>query len=95
MNAWRKTFDENKTSGIRFLGDASGEFVRALDLEFDAAAIMGNNRSKRSALLTKDGKIVKVAVEPDNIGHTGRFNSAVVTLVTHIPTVSSAEQFLS
>lgn len=76
MNAWRKTFDEDKTSGIRFLGDASGAFTRALDLEFDAAAIMGNNRSKRSALQTQDGKIVKVAVEPDNIGHTGKFSGA-------------------
>ena len=68
MKAWGKSLDADKSSGIRFIGDAHGEFARAWDVEFDASAIMGNKRSKRYAVKTKDGKVVKVAVEPDNIG---------------------------
>ena len=60
--------DSDKTSGLRFLGDAAGEFTRAWDLEFDATSLMGNKRSKRYAVLTENGKVTKVAIEPDNIG---------------------------
>lgn len=69
MNAWGKSLDADKKSGIRFLGDASGEFIRALDLEFPAAPMLGTNRSKRFAAITQDGKFVSVHVEPDSIGH--------------------------
>lgn len=68
MKAWGKQLDSDKTSGLRFLGDASGSFTRAWDVEFDATEIMGNKRSKRYAVVTEDGKVTKVAVEPDNIG---------------------------
>jgi hypothetical protein len=66
MKAWAKSLDSDKSSGIRFLGDPAGNFTRALDVEFDSAALLGNNRSKRYALLTEDGKVTKVAIEPDN-----------------------------
>jgi 2-Cys peroxiredoxin 5 len=69
MNAWGKSLDADKSSGIRFLGDADGSFTRAWDLEFPAAPMLGTNRSKRYAIVTKDGKVVKVSIEPDNIGH--------------------------
>jgi len=68
MKAWAKSLDESKKSGIRFLADPSGEFTRAWDVEFDSAAMLGNNRSKRYAVSTSDGKVVKASVEPDNIG---------------------------
>jgi len=68
MKAWGKQMDSDKTSGLRFVGDATGAFSQAWDVEFDATALMGNNRSKRYAVLTEDGKVTKVAVEPDNIG---------------------------
>jgi 2-Cys peroxiredoxin 5 len=68
MNAWGKSLDADKSSGIRFLGDPDGSFTRALDVEFNSAAILGNNRSKRYALVVKDGKITDVNVEPDNTG---------------------------
>jgi peroxiredoxin len=71
MNAWGKSLDADKSSGIRFLGDADGSFTRALDVEFDSAAILGNNRSKRYALVVKDGKITDVNIEPDNVGVSG------------------------
>jgi 2-Cys peroxiredoxin 5 len=72
MKAWAKSLDESKKSGIRFLADPAGEFTRAWDVEFDAAKILGNNRSKRYAVVTDNGKVVKVAVEPDNTGVTSK-----------------------
>ncbi len=69
MNAWGKSLDADKSSGIRFLGDPSGNFTRAMDCEFDSAAMLGNNRSKRYAVVVKDGKVASVHIEPDNIGH--------------------------
>ncbi|EHY58567.1 Peroxisomal membrane associated protein 20 [Exophiala dermatitidis] len=70
MKAWAKSLDESKKSGIRFLADPAGEFTRAWDVEFDASKLLGNKRSKRYAVVTEDGKAVKVAVEPDNTGVT-------------------------
>jgi len=72
MKAWQKSLDEKKTSGIRFLADPAGEFTKAWDVDFDAAKILGNSRSKRYAVATEDGKVTKVAVEPDNTGLTGK-----------------------
>jgi len=68
MKAWAKQMDSDKTSGLRFLGDAAGELTKAWDVEFDARSLMGNMRSKRYAVMTEDGKVTKVAIEPDNIG---------------------------
>ncbi len=69
MNAWHKSLDADKKSGIRFLADGSGAFTRAWDLEFPAAGLLGNNRSKRYAVVVKDGKVTRVEIEPDNVGH--------------------------
>jgi peroxiredoxin 5 len=68
MKAWGKSLDKESSSGIRFLGDPSGEFTRALDLEFPAAPFLGTNRSKRYAAVVEDGKIKSIHVEPDNTG---------------------------
>lgn len=57
---------------IRFLGDPSGEAVKALDLDFDSTAIFGNRRSKRFALVIEDGKVKEAHVEPDNTGTSGK-----------------------
>ena len=59
---------------VRFLGDPSGQFTEALDVSFDSAAIFGNNRSKRYALLVENGKVKDAFVEPDNIGVNGEFS---------------------
>lgn len=42
---------------IRFVADPSGEFTKALDLDFDATKIFGNHRSKRYALVVQNGKV--------------------------------------
>lgn len=70
MKAWGKSLDAESKSGIRFLGDASGEFTRAWDLEFPAAPFLGTNRSKRYVVTITDGKVAKIDVEPDAIGHS-------------------------
>ncbi|KAH7321815.1 Redoxin [Rhexocercosporidium sp. MPI-PUGE-AT-0058] len=68
MNAWGKSLDKDGSSGIRFLGDPAGKFTRALDLEFEAAAFLGTNRSKRYAIVVEGGKVKSINVEPDNVG---------------------------
>lgn len=68
MKAWGKTLDADKKSGIRFVADGSGAFARAMGTEFDTTALMGNNRSKRYAAATEDGKITRIEIEPDNFG---------------------------
>ena len=68
MKAWGKSLDANKSSGIRFLADPTGEFSKAWDVTFDATPILGNHRSKRYATTVENGKVVKAAVEPDNTG---------------------------
>ncbi|KAI0007858.1 Redoxin-domain-containing protein [Xylariaceae sp. FL0662B] len=68
MKAWADQLDPARESGIRFLGDPSGEFTKALDLGFDGSAIFGGMRGKRYALVVKDGKVASAHVEPDNTG---------------------------
>ncbi|KAL8633305.1 hypothetical protein Q9189_001026 [Teloschistes chrysophthalmus] len=68
MKAWGATLDPSNKSGIRFLGDPDAKFTEALDLSFESAAIFGNNRSKRYALVVEDGKVKEAYVEPDNTG---------------------------
>lgn len=71
MGAWGTSLDPTGKSGIRFLADPHGELTSALDLSFDGAAIFGNARSKRYALVVEDGKVTKAHVEPDNTGLDG------------------------
>lgn len=78
MNAWGKSLDADKKSGIRFLADQDGSFTRAWDLEFEAAPLLGTNRSKRYAIVIEGGKVKSVNVEPDNIGHTGMFEALFI-----------------
>lgn len=68
MGAWAKSLDADSSSGIRFLGDPHGEFTKKLDLFFDSAAVFGQNRSKRYAIVTEDGKVKSIHEEPDNTG---------------------------
>lgn len=75
MGAWGTALDPTGKSGIRFLADPHGELTSALDLSFDGAAIFGNARSKRYALVVEDGKVVKAHVEPDNTGLDGMLSA--------------------
>jgi 2-Cys peroxiredoxin 5 len=68
--AWEKQLasDNSTNPGIRVLSDASGDFARAWDVEFDASKFFGNNRSKRYAAVVENGTVVDAFVEPDGTG---------------------------
>ena len=83
MGAWGTTLDPTGKSGIRFLADPHSELTSALDLSFDGAAIFGNARSKRYALVVENGKVTKAFVEPDNTGLDGML-SELTLLNCHI-----------
>lgn len=75
MGAWGTTLDPTGKSGIRFLADPHSELTTALDLSFDGAAIFGNARSKRYALVVENGKVTQAFVEPDNTGLDGTLSN--------------------
>ncbi|KAI6247681.1 Peroxisomal membrane associated protein 20 [Erysiphe necator] len=68
MNAWGKSLDPEKSSGIRFLADAGAAFTKAWGVDFDASSVLGGVRSKRYAIRTENGKVSSVHIEPDNTG---------------------------
>ncbi|KAK9765481.1 hypothetical protein K7432_006166 [Basidiobolus ranarum] len=66
MKAWGESLGvEDK---IKMLADPRAEFVKSLDLAFDATGVLGSVRSKRFALLIEDAVVKKLYVEPDNTG---------------------------
>lgn len=71
---------------IRFLADPVGDFTYKQDLAFESAGIFGQNRSKRYAMKTEDGKITELYIEPDNTSVKGKYtevgNVSFVALVT-------------
>lgn len=68
MKAWGESIPGSRDAGIRFLADPGAKLTNALDLAFDGTAVFGGPRSKRYALLVKDGRVAKMFVEPDNTG---------------------------
>jgi hypothetical protein len=83
MGAWGTTLDPTGKSGIRFLADPHSELTTALDLSFDGAAIFGNDRSKRYALVVENGKVTKAFVEPDNTGLDGMSSELRIFGLSH------------
>ncbi|KAJ9125563.1 hypothetical protein QFC22_000525 [Naganishia vaughanmartiniae] len=67
MNAWGKKLHGDQTAKVKFVADDSGAFASATGLIFDAQALLGGPRAKRSVLVIEDGKVVHVAVEEDNL----------------------------
>jgi peroxiredoxin len=62
MDAWGKA--QGATGKVRMIGDGNGELTKALGLEMDGRAFGMGTRSKRYAMLIKDGKVEKLLVEP-------------------------------
>jgi len=62
MDAWSKATGAGE-AGLSFLGDASGEFVKALGLDFSAPPAGLFGRSKRFAMLVEDGVVKVLHVE--------------------------------
>jgi len=64
MKAWG---EQQKAEGkVRMLADAKCELTKALDMELDASAKLGNIRSERYAMIIDDGKITKIAMGEDS-----------------------------
>ena len=62
LKAWDDATGASK-GGITILGDATGEFTRAMGMEFSAPSRGLVNRSKRYAMVVDDGKIVTLHEE--------------------------------
>jgi len=62
MGAWGK--DQGAAGKVRMLADGNGELTRALGLEMDASGFGMGQRSKRYAMVVKDGTVTELLVEP-------------------------------
>ena len=61
MDAWAK---DQGADDIVMLADGSGEFAKAMGLEFDGSGFGLGQRSQRYAAVIEDGTITKLEVEP-------------------------------
>ena len=62
MGAWG---DHQKAHGkVRMVADGNGELTKALGLELDASGFGMGQRSKRFALIAKDGKVEHLLIDP-------------------------------
>lgn len=61
MNAWAES--QNAPTDILMLADGNAAFTRALGLEMDATAFGMGIRSKRFALVAKDGVVTHLFIE--------------------------------
>ena len=65
MKAWGE--QGGVGDAVTMLPDGNGEFTRALGLEMDGSGFGLGHRSKRCALVAKDGKVAKVAVDESGL----------------------------
>lgn len=78
MGAWG---DNQKAHGkVRMVADGNGEFTKALGLELDASGFGMGHRSKRFALIAKDGKVTHLAVDPG----PGLTTSSAESVLAHL-----------
>lgn len=68
MNAWSKTYPDNKH--VKFLADGSAKYTRALGLELDLSEGGLGARAKRFAILVEDLKVKVANIEESGIGLT-------------------------
>ncbi len=63
MEAWGR--DQNVGDQIMMLADGNCAFTQAMGLDVDLSAVGFGSRSRRFALVAKDGVVTHVAVEPE------------------------------
>ncbi|MDX5361202.1 MAG: peroxiredoxin [Alphaproteobacteria bacterium] len=61
MGAWAK--DQGTGDKVMMLGDGNADFTKAVGLEMDGSGFGMGTRSKRYAMVVKDGKVTHLAVE--------------------------------
>eukprot|EP00933_Yihiella_yeosuensis_P054000 TRINITY_DN52335_c0_g1_i1.p1 TRINITY_DN52335_c0_g1~~TRINITY_DN52335_c0_g1_i1.p1 ORF type:complete len:204 (+),score=58.00 TRINITY_DN52335_c0_g1_i1:94-705(+) len=64
MKSWGK--QQEAEGKVRMLADPRCELTKALDMELDASAKLGNIRSQRYAMVIEDGKVTKVTTGDDS-----------------------------
>lgn len=64
MGAWQKAQNAEK---ITMLADGNGEFARALGLELDASGSGMGTRSKRFALIARDGVVEYLGIDTKGV----------------------------
>lgn len=79
MEAFGKTL--NAGGKIRCLADTCGDFTKAIDMQLDLTAVLGNIRSKRYVMVVKDGKVTGIQVENDSTKATCSRSSDVLKLL--------------
>lgn len=62
MGAWGKS--QGADGKVRMIADGNCEFTKAIGLTMDGSGFGMGQRSQRYALITKDGKVEHVLVEP-------------------------------
>lgn len=62
MSAWGKA--QGADGKVRMIADGNGDFTKALGLTMDGSGFGMGQRSQRYALITNDGKVEHVLVEP-------------------------------
>ncbi|CAL9685821.1 unnamed protein product [Knipowitschia caucasica] len=80
MAAWGK--EHGADGKVRMLADPTGAFTKEVDLILDSdqiVQVLGNNRSKRYAMLVEDGIVKKISVEPDGTGLTCSLASSILS----------------
>ncbi len=78
MQAWAK--DQGVDGRITMLADGSGAFTRSLGLELDLTARGLGVRSQRYAMVTRDGKVTSLAVEPPGGFEVSRAETVLAAL---------------
>ena len=72
MGAWGK--DQHCAGKVRMLADGNGEFTKALGLELDASGFGMGKRSKRYAMIVKDGTVEQVLVDESGLKESSAEN---------------------
>ena len=87
MAAWRDSFGiKDGDDFVTFLGDPSGAFTKALDLEMThegPVSVLGNVRSKRFAITFDNGKATNVFVA-EGPGDPAGDNDPTVSFAAHV-----------
>ena len=72
MGAWGK--DQACAGKVRMLADGNGELAKALGLELDASGFGMGKRSKRYAMIVKDGTVEQVLVDESGLKESSAEN---------------------
>ncbi|CAF1006543.1 unnamed protein product [Rotaria sp. Silwood1] len=77
--AWAK--QHNAEGQVRVLADPDAKFTKALGLEKDMTAVLGNVRSSRYAMVIDNNKVKKLFAEPDGTGLTCSVSDKVLDAI--------------